>query len=60
MKSIIKEKEYEVFYRERGNKNGNEYSCIVTCNSKEEARKNFNEFDNDGWKWTITKIEKII
>ena len=51
--------EYNVYYRERGNKEGEEFNCIITCSSKKEARKNFEEFDNQYNQWTVTRIEKI-
>ena len=51
-------KEYNVYYRERGNKKGEEFNCTVTVNNKEEAIKNFQEEDNQNKEWTITRVEK--
>ena len=52
-------REYEVFYRARGNKDANVTSTTMTCNSKAEARKGFEEWDNAGKEWTIVKIERV-
>ena len=52
-------REYEVFYRARGNKDANVTSTTMTCNSKTEARKGFEEWDNAGKEWTIVKIERV-
>ena len=51
-------REYIVYYRERGNTKAHETRCTVTANNKKEARENFEEWDNQDKKWTITKIEK--
>ena len=51
-------KEYNVYYRQRGNKQGEEFNCIVTVNSKKEARESFRQWDNQDKKWTITRIER--
>lgn len=50
-------KEYNIYYRERGNVNSVEFICTLTVNNKKEARKNFEEWDNQDKLWTITKIE---
>ena len=51
-------REYIVFYWERGNIKAHETRCTVTANNKKEARENFEEWDNQDKKWTITRIEK--
>ena len=51
-------REYIVYYRERGNTKAHETRCTVTANNKKEARENFEEWDNQDKKWTITRIEK--
>lgn len=51
-------KEYNVYYREKGNADAEEFNCTVTCNTKEEAKENFEQWDNKNKEWTITKIEK--
>lgn len=51
-------KEYNVYYRERGNLQGEEFNCTVTVNNKKEARENFEQWDNQNKEWTITRIEK--
>lgn len=51
-------REYNVYYRKRGNKVGEEFNCTVTCNTKEEARENFEQWDNQNKEWTITRIER--
>ena len=52
-----KMKEYNVYYRERGNKEGQEFNCTITCSNKKEARENFENWDNKDNQWTITRIE---
>ena len=52
-------KEYNVYYRTRGNKGAEEFDCIVTASNIKEARNNFNEFDNSNKEWTITRIERL-
>ena len=52
-------KEYNVYYRERGNVDGEEFNCTVTVNNKKEARKNFQDWDNQENKYTITRIERV-
>lgn len=56
---VLRMREYDVYYRERGNKVGAEFNCTVTCNTKEEARKNFEQWDNQNKEWTITRIERV-
>ena len=53
-----KMKEYNVYYRERGDKKGQEFNCTITCSNKKGARKNFENWDNKDNKWTITRIER--
>ena len=42
----MKEREYNVYYRERGNKEEQEFNCTITCSNKKEARENFENWDN--------------
>ena len=51
-------KEYIVYYREKRNVNGEEFECVVTVNNKKEARLNFQQWDNQNNKYTITRIER--
>ncbi|MDB2050380.1 hypothetical protein [Clostridium perfringens] len=52
-------KEYNVYYRARGNKNAGEYNCTVTVNNKKEARENFNMWDNQNKEYTVVRIELV-
>lgn len=52
-------KEYNVYYRERGNIGAEEFNCIITCSTKEEAKENFKNWDNKDSKYTVTRVEKI-
>lgn len=54
----MKEREYNVYYRKRGNKEGQEFNYTVTCSNKKEARENFENWDNQNNQWTITRIER--
>lgn len=54
----MKEREYNVYYRKRGDKKGQEFNCTITCCNKKEAIKSFKEFDNKYKEWTITRIER--
>ena len=54
----MKEREYNVYYRERGDKEGQEFNCTITCSNKKEARENFDNWDNQNNQWTITRIER--
>ena len=51
-------KEYNIYYRERGNKQGEEFNCVITVNNKKKARENFNQWDNQNKEWTITRVEE--
>lgn len=52
-------KEYEVFYRLRGDKESHITSTTMTCNSKAEARREFEFWDNSCKCYTIVKIERV-
>lgn len=52
-------REYEVYYRQRYNKNAIEFCCTVTCDNKKEARQNFEEWDNVNKSWIITRIVRV-
>ena len=54
----MKEREYNVYYRERRDKEGQEFNCTITCSNKKEARENFENWDNQNNQWTITRIER--
>lgn len=51
-------KEYNIYYRKRGDKGGQEFNCTITCSNKKKARESFQEFDNKDKEWTITRIER--
>lgn len=52
-------REYEIYYRQRYNKNAEEFCCTVTCDNKKEARQNFEEWDNINKDYTITRIIRV-
>lgn len=50
---------YNVFYRKRGAKNGQEFYTTCEGKNQKEVRKNFEYWDNENQEWTITKIVKV-
>ena len=55
----MRNKEYRVYYRKRGEKNTDIFNCIITARTKKEAKMDFEYWDNKHKKWTIVKIEEI-
>jgi hypothetical protein len=53
------EKTYEVYYRQRGNKDSNVTYATLTCNNAKDARKDFEMWDNENKEWTVVKVIRV-